>query len=590
MNLKNKKTKYLFVVCIIFFAVLGAFLYYKTANKKDIEVTKKYIDSNSVCDAIYKTKVKYFDYKTFIKKMAPNSDNYYAIKATHDCANKYNKPVKVTKGTYHIYKKSDKIKVSETIKVMTDTDLGGSTIYIHDEEGIINTNKMKYNIYEIAPNNNENYKTISIDDIIDDLSNIKNNPIIEKLKGNNSWFVRIENPKKRVFIRTGVNAKKENELQGDAAVDVFRVNKDGKVLDPLFWTYSGKEDLSQTTVKIYPMSKKITFKNAKFYNIVDKTDYYPNSNDDVYNHYDYAKRGLLVKRSNTTVDNIYHGYVDSNYNIINESTYGYFGFFNIGNVGNIRLTDLKVQALKVNAAHQSSYDLNFSAVANMNIYKVKMNDFEDNDNYYNRPNQLNGNYWGVTGSNTSKNIRYIDCALNRIDTHRGVYNLTVKDSVLGRYGINQDGFGNMVVDNVTVRYTNQFIRLRDDYGSTWNGTIKVTNSKIIPGNNNPVYLVSARIVYDSKDSSGKSYVHNYGYDLRIPNVIVNNFEIASNTNKFYVFNIKDSKANGNLKAIKNNYIKSNTFNFYYPSDKNITIQGVQNKSGLITSNKRLFVK
>ena len=55
----------------------------------------------------------------------------------------------------------------------------------------------------------------------------------------------------------------------------------------------------------------------------------------------------------------------------------------------------------------------------------------------------------------------------------------------------------MNIPRVTVKHTNQFIRLRDDYGSLWNGTVNVQDCGIIPDNNDPVYLVSAKVIYDN---------------------------------------------------------------------------------------------
>ena len=130
----------------------------------------------------------------------------------------------------------------------------------------------------------------------------------------------------------------------------------------------------------------------------------------------------------------------------------------------------------------------------------------------------------------------------------------------------------MNVNRVKVKYTNQFIRLRDDYGSTWNGSINVNNCEIMPDNNNPVYLISARITYDND-----GYVHDYGYDLRIPDVNLNGFKVYNNSNDFYVFNISETvnKTNGNLKTIKDNYIRPNSFNFDYPSNHDIVTSNVE---------------
>ena len=520
---------------------------------------------DTLCDKLAADGAEKYDYETFTSKFdkSANSDNYYSIKAAHDCANKYGKPVVVSNNkTYNIYMKSYSENPLESIKVRTNTDLGNSTIYIHDESDIIKKSGMSGYIYEII--NDESRKKISANSFV---NNIAFGRSISQFSGMGDALVTIKDNNRKVFKRSGSNETTDGG--GNSAYDVFRVDNNGKILDPLFWSYNTIDTNDNNINKnieiyIYKISKnQLIFRNAHFYNIVDSSDY---SSDDVYTNYGYANRGILLKRSNSVINNVYHGFVNENHELINNTTYGYNGFFSIGTSANITLNTLKVQALKVNSAHRSSYDLYFNGVAGINITDVRMNEFDGE-------NQLKDkNYWGVTGTNFSKNVVYDRCSLNRIDTHRGVYNLTVNDSEIGVYGLNQIGYGDMNVNRVKVKHTNQFIRLRDDYGSSWNGNINVNNCEIMPDNDNPAYLISAKITYD-KDG----YVHDYGYDLRIPNVNLNGFKVYNNSNDFYIFNISESvnKTNGNLKTIKNNYIRPNSFNFDYPSADEIIKENIK---------------
>lgn len=521
---------------------------------------------DTLCDKLIEDGAESIDYETFTSKFdkASNSDNYYSIKAAHDCANKHSKQIIVSNNkTYNIYMKSDSADPLETIKVRTSTNLNNSTIYIHDESDIVKKSGMSGNIYEII--NDDSRERIYAKSFI---NNIASGQTISQFSGRGKALVTIKDNNRKVFKRSGANEASDGA--GDSAYDVFRVDNDGKILDPLFWSYDSIDTSNDTIRKnieiyIYPISEgdPLSFKNAHFYNIVDSSDY---SDDDIYANYGYAHRGILLKRSNSTIENIYHGFVDENHEFVSNTTYGYNGFFTIGTSADINLKDLEVQALKVNSNHKSSYDLYFNGVAGINISRVRMNEFDGENQLKDR------DYWGVTGTNYSKNVVYDGCSLNRIDTHRGVYNLTVNDSVVGTYGLNQVGYGNMNVNRVKVKYTNQFIRLRDDYGSTWNGSINVNNCEIMPDNNNPVYLISARITYDND-----GYVHDYGYDLRIPDVNLNGFKVYNNSNDFYVFNISETvnKTNGNLKTIKDNYIRPNSFNFDYPSNHDIVTSNVE---------------
>ena len=89
--------------------------------------------------------------------------------------------------------------------------------------------------------------------------------------------------------------------------------------------------------------------------------------------------------------------------------------------------------------------------------------------------------WGVFASNYSKNIVFENVVFSRFDAHQGVYNVTLKNCRLGHQGINLIGHGTALIENTTV-YSKNFITLRSDYGSTWNGDVVIRNCKYIPLN------------------------------------------------------------------------------------------------------------
>lgn len=548
------------------------------------------------CDKLVSEGKTTIDYKDFTTRFNENynqdykpGDDYYGIKFAHECANRYDLPVKVTKGTYNIYKEV----ANNEIVVQTDTDLNNSTIYIHDEGGLgvkkngdyvkndyydseiysirnkpfnackqeIDTNGLKYNNVNITPATlNQKYNYLN----------------------NGNYFVTIENSSKRIFV--GRNSPSYSK----SVTDVFRVS-DGSRLEPLFWDNDYYDKITKVT--ICPIQgKRLSFKNASFYTIVDPTKYYTLGIDS-YTKFGVAKRGILVERSNTTVDNISHYYVDQNKNSVDTIYYSYRGFFSFSGVANSIFSNSKVQALNFYRAEEipssSTYDIDNMKIVNTRINNVIMNDYDGTDEYYDRKNQLsNSKLFGVTGSNYVKDITYDGCVLNRIDTHEGVYNLTVKNSVVGRYGLEQIGFGEMNIENVTAIYTNKLIYLRTDYGSYWRGKVNVKNSSIIPKNDDPVYLIDAWTNFDDDDDLGVA-VHNYGYDLNIPNVQVYGFDVKSNTNRFYIFNnyfsyngraAIGSDKDGNFEIAKN-YIKldgngNRLFNIYYPTKNNIQLNNI----------------
>ena len=492
---------------------------------------------------ISKESLDYKDFQNEFKKYDEfKTDDYYSIKATHECANDNNKAINLTKSEYHIYKRND----DGPIIVNTDTNFNNSTIYIHDED-ILKNGKIVYNgsIYQIG---NAFYvsKTITINNELAEKGNFK---ISEKTKQDlntelskygeevDSYYVYITDHDKnrKIFIRSGKNQNDGQEVQ-----DGFRVKND-VILDPIKWKYKGKE----VGIAIFPISNRtLKFEHGIFKTIASSGNVAEN-----------ISRNIKVMRSNVTISNINHSIIDAkNHKKINELNYGYSGFFTFIYAANVNFNNSKVQATvryDKDKNRHSSYDIGIRKVVNMKLSKITMDDIE------------NAKLWGVTGTNFNKNITYEDCTLNRIDTHCGVYNLTVKNTILGRWRLLQIGFGDLIIDSVTVKNANEFISLRDDYGSIWHGNIILKGNNVIePGNNNPVYLISVN------PEKG----HKYGYKLYLPNVT---FEKGS------TFTIKSKVSNLTIF----NQTKNDLINVYkYQNIPKVTVNGtIKNNSKKIDS-------
>lgn len=67
------------------------------------------------------------------------------------------------------------------------------------------------------------------------------------------------------------------------------------------------------------------------------------------------------------------------------------------------------------------------------------------------------------------------CSLSRIDGHMGIYNLTVKDSVLGKDSVELVGFGDLILENTTSYGSSYFLGFRSDYGCAWYGDVYINN-------------------------------------------------------------------------------------------------------------------
>jgi hypothetical protein len=146
-----------------------------------------------------------------------------------------------------------------------------------------------------------------------------------------------------------------------------------------------------------------------------------------------------------------------------------------------------------------SYDLLVNRALNVSFVNCKQtNDIDDKT------------YWGILGSNYSKNLLYDSCTLSRFDAHMGVANATIRNSTLGHMGINAIGSGTLTVENTTVRGRN-LVNLRSDYGSTWQGEFIIRNCIFVPAGGSKT---SASLIGGS--NSGQ---HDFGYTCYMPEKI-----------------------------------------------------------------------
>lgn len=477
---------------------------------------------------------------SYFQKVIQNKDDYYAIKAAHDCANKLNLPVYAKQnGVYNIYKE----KSGEgSIVVRTSTNLNNSTIYIHDETGIIGTTKDRNAIYSIS--NSEKNITFDSNKISTLKSQIKKGvKNINVLSGYGDILVQVTNDNKKHFIRYGSNAN-----SGDSQTEVFKVDNNGNVLNDVIWNY---DDI--TAVKIIKIpTTTLDFKNGNFVTIA-------NTSSNIDSNTNYAFRGISVKRSKTTLTNINHTVVNSNKSKITTIDYTYFGFIEIAYTSDVTMSHCNLYALKTtNTTPNSTYDLIINNSTNLIMYYVNIPD-----------NQLTDKYWGVIATNKINDIKFNQCKLNRIDSHTGVYNLTITNSTIGDRGLSLIGGGLLKISNTSVSGTSEFIRLREDYGSTWDGTIEISNSSLTPNTDSPS-LISMQASFDG------NILHNFGYDIVIPNVVVNGFTINKSISSFPIYdNSKTGLLNGNL-SIANNYTNGK-FKFKIPTS--IKYSNIKSTSG-----------
>ncbi len=390
-------------------------------------------------------------------------DDIEAIKACHDYANANGLEVYATDGkTYYIGGKD----VTVTVKTSTHW---GKAAFIIDDRKIENIENV---IFQVEGDG---------ETFTPDITSLTKNQKKVDFSHTGKVFVRVFNENRRVFIRKGLN-----QNSGGEASDCFVVDADGGVIGSVDWDYP-------TITSAYAKSaddKPIVIEGGVFTTIANQAE----------SLYNYHFRNIVVERSNVTLRCITHL-------VEGEGDHGapYRGFIMANECYNFVLEDCLLtphfiyhtqSAIPGKTVPMGTYDINIKAAVGLTLRGVKQTkDINDT------------NYWGLMGSNFSKNVLLEDCEISRYDAHCGVTNATIRNCKLGWQGVNLIGFGDFVIENSSVA-AGSFINLRPDYGSFFEGTIKVKNCTWTPTGRNPFIIAGA--------NSGD---HDFGYVCSMPNYI-----------------------------------------------------------------------
>ena len=430
----------------------------------------------------------YVTYEQFGAVGDGKTDDLEAIIKTHEYANKNGLSVFAGETSTYYIGGTDKTAV-----VMTDTDWSTAR-FIIDDTHVENRSAW---IFNIAPSRN----TVNITDKVSPLKTDADN--IGTSLDSKSLVVLTDSNVKR-YIRKGAN-----QNSGSNQTDVIIVDENGNISPdtPLIWDFN-----AITNAVAYPVdSETLTIKGGRFTTLANNAA----------SEYNYYSRGILVRRSNTVISRLFHG-------IENEGKTGapYSAFVSLScctdvTVKNSTFTGHKKYSTTGSAGTSvtmGTYDIGAATAVNAKFINCNQtNDITDID------------YWGIAGTNYCKNLVYDGCALSRFDAHQGVLNATVKNSVLGHHGIKLIGSGTALIENTTV-LAEDFVDLRADYGSTWNGEMIIRNCRFYPTG------ISTHII-----KAENSEDHDFGYTCYLPQRIEIDGFYVHRIGFNYLFNKVNSK-------------------------------------------------
>ena len=439
------------------------------------------------------------------------TDEWDYLNKTHIFANKYGYTViGCSTSTYYVK------DLKGWIVVRTNVDLCGAHFIIDDRVDATYRSRWLFGIL------GSDVVTLPESDLPSSLK--AGQKYIESLANYKNIIITFNNTNKKLY-REGVNSSDVASLS-----ETVRV-QNGYLLDDLAFDYdtvTGATYRDLTT----DMENPIEFKNGTFTTYANTID-----------SYSYWQRTLYFRRSNIRISGINY-YIEKEDDT--ETSAPYQGFISIDNSSNVTIENCKLQAHKmyqdeITTAWKGSYSLNFSHSCDIFCKNIQQVD-----------GILDTTKWGIHTSNVCHNLHFENCVLSRIDCHRYLYNGNIKNCKIGHHAIKVGyGYGILDIEQTEVINSNNFLELRSDYGSSFDGSINIKNCKLIGTiqNKSDYYILMAMNDAD----------FNYGYKCFCPNININGFH----------FNVKASSDLLVNCCILNTNLQKNV-DFYKSYEENAT--------------------
>lgn len=427
------------------------------------------------------------------------TDDFLAIKAAHDFANAGGQTVEATSGkTYYIGHNL------ATVLVKTDVDWKDARFIIDDSK--IPTTERGFWLFKAVSDYSAKHVTVP------EGFTLK--------KGQKNIGLTFSEPKllklicedEMVYIRYGANSN-----TGYAKQEVILVDEEGNVdpSTPIIWDYGSLSSITSYCVT----DKPITLSGGIFTTIANRE----------ISASKYYARGLRIERSNTTVYGVTH-YITGE-PTTKDGSCPYTGFYSADQANNVTFEKCVMTAHKTytttqpdgDKVTQGNYDTQPTRCTNISWIDCTQSNAID----------TYPTTWGVMASNFCKNLSFDGCVLSRFDAHMGVHNVRLVDTTIGEV-INLVGSGTAYFENVTLSsgFNNYFIRLREDYGSTWEGTVVIKDCTLVIRDDwNSAFVLRA----DWKN-------HWFGYTCYLPNIDIDGFTLVRKNGSAY---------NGNVYLLKN---------------------------------------
>ncbi len=265
----------------------------------------------------------------------------------------------------------------------------------------------------------------------------------------------------RIGIRTGRPGNR-----GWAREELFYVEEEGRIIGDIAWAFK-----NLTSIRAIPCSRN--------YLVIQGGGFYLSGDSAVgTNGESYHQNGISISRSRTILREQWMGLEPGKRDI---SPQPRSGFYNLREVFDVTLENIrampweKLRRPPETPVPQGTYGIGGSRMLHCTFRNLTA--------------EAGPVAWGVFGTNIAKNFRLENCRLNRFDVHFHCWNLHILNSTIGFKGITVTGGGELLIENTT-RHGNNLVNFRRDYGSKWDGPIRLKGCTLKPSGSGRVSVLT----------------------------------------------------------------------------------------------------
>ncbi len=409
------------------------------------------------------------NYRMFGAISDGKSDDGLAIRAAHAWANAHDLPVAQRSGEFWI---------GDTHGIQIQTPVNWGKTVFHIDERTNSKSEPRFVVSNDRPTVDipldEDLKAALIDRIRPGVQ------LVPELAPWAGHLLTVTDANDRIGIRAGNYSKR-----GWAREELFYVEEEGRIIGDIAWEFR-----DFTSVRATPCNDSVlVVEGGTFYFSGDS----PQNSSPGYHHH-----GILIQRSRTIVRDQWMGLEPGK---SDDSMEPRRGCYILSGVYDVTLENIRCMPWEKNrdgkdrdVAH-GTYGIGGARMLNCTFRNLTA--------------EAGWVSWGVFGTNLNKNFRIENCRLNRIDVHFHCWNLMIRDCDIGFKGISVTGGGDLLIEN-TVRHGNSFVNFRPDYGSRWDGRVRLRGCTLRPTGEGDVAVLS----YRPRDFDYQ-YQIGYGRDIEI---------------------------------------------------------------------------